>query len=270
MVKMVEIKSAQESTESNKARSILLPWELRAGFQVLREYCDEITTPVPFLAFVRKGWIIQASSMSKKHQTIQFQVTQLIKTWLLTHGITTPGDYVFTSFRLNVSPESAPKLRNEKLPDILVIPNPIKEDIGVIPQDHTPILIIEILSDSTEVNDLTEKKVKYSQKQVKYYWILAKADTPAEGLERSYFYELKGNKYVDISWEFQEKGVLIAKDCFGLEISAEDIWYKDDDRDVLLQLKKKEQQMNREKSRADQEKARADRLQKELDKRKSK
>jgi hypothetical protein len=124
------------------------------------------------------------------------------------------------------------------------------------------ILVIEIFSESTIAIDLNEKKEKYRKSGVKHYWALKKSFDPQDGLENSFFFTLRGKKYFDRTAEFQESGILKCEDLHGLAINSADIWFSDNEKDMVFRLHQIEKI-------AEQEKQRADRLEKELLKMKS-
>jgi Uma2 family endonuclease len=262
---MIESDSNSNTTKLDYPEDLLNPWEIRAHFRVLGPYLDEIMTPVPKFAFVRLGWIIEANAMSIKHNQMVFQITALIQKFLLAQGIQNAHEHVFSDTRVNLSDDPTAQGRNEKRPDIQVFTQPIIGDLGTVPQELVPVLIIEVMLDATELQDLTDKKILYREKGVKYYWALLKADTPAKGLESSFCYILRGGKYYDQIASFQETGILMTPDCFNLHLKAEEIWYNDPSLNITNKWHAVEQQAEQEKHRADQEKHRAEKLQKELD-----
>jgi len=135
---------------------------------------------------------------------------------------------------------------------------PVKEDLGSIPGGMIPVLVVEILSDSTAKIDLTEKKEKYRELGVKHYWVLRKANDPIEGLRGSYFYVLNFDDYQDRSEEIRSSGVLKCEELYGLCLSASDVWISDETRDCMYQWEATEVMAEQEKQRAEQEKQRAE------------
>lgn len=233
-------------------KKILSYEERKAGFRIIRQYLDEESTPVPEQCFVRRGFIIQrAIDMSTKHNYIQTQLVSLIAKHLVSKDVKDAAKRIFIGNRINMSKYSAAKKRDETMPDIAVFSEPISGDMGVLPQDKIPILVIEILSESTASIDIFSKRVKYRERGVKHYWILYKSEDPSEGLEKSQFLKLQGRKYIDITARVQETGVLMCSELYDLKIDASDIWFSDDEKHYSVRWQKLEAQAEQEKQRAD-------------------
>jgi Uma2 family endonuclease len=232
---------------------ILTPQEIHAGFSIVGKYINDVNTPVPNFCFIRHGYIIQGETdLSTKHNHMIEQLSTLIQKHLYSKGIEHARNYIFINNRLNTSELSEPEYRDETMPDIAVYSEPINDDLGSIPTGQIPMLILEILSPSTGLNDVTEKKTKYRDIGVKHYWVIKKSEDPNEGLEQSFFYILRGKKYYEISPDFQESGVLICEDLYNMEIMPEDVWFKNDSKNTVLRWHKAELRANQEKARADE------------------
>ncbi len=242
-----------------KEKSVLTDVEIESGYKIIGPYIDDKSTPVQRYCFVRKGYIIkQAIDMSSKHNYLIFQLRMLIQKHLTSKGIKKAKDHIFTANRVNIKDTYAPLEKEEVLPDIAVFNEPIVGDIASIPPGKIPVLVIEVLSQSTALIDLTEKKKKYRERGVPNYWVLKKAEDPKEGLDSSYFFKLHGNKYFDISTEFQESGLLKCEELFGLALSATDIWFSEEQNDAVIKWHESELRAEQEKQRAEQEKQRAE------------
>jgi Uma2 family endonuclease len=68
---------------------------------------------------------------------------------------------------------------NVRIPDIVVMPEPQWDQIGERPGSATifaiepaPILVVEVLSPSTQATDLTEKRQEYASRGIAEYWLI--------------------------------------------------------------------------------------------------
>ena len=255
---MGEAQQAGTQKPTHAGQNILTPTEIHAGFIVLGKYISDTDTPVPRFCFIRHGYIIRGETdMSTKHNHMITQLNILIQKHIYANGVKHAPDYIFDNNRLNTAPSPEPENRDETLPDLAVYLEQIEGDWGTIPAGKIPILVIEVLSPSTGVNDITEKRTKYRDMGVKHYWIIKKADDQNDGLEESLFFVLRGGKYYDISPDFQESGRLVCSDLYDLHILAEDVWYKKDSKNAISRWHDAE-------LRAEQEKARADKLEERI------
>jgi Uma2 family endonuclease len=226
--------------------------EKTTGYRILSCYIDEETTPVPEHAFVRQWWIIQEPvDVSNFHDQMMENLRFIIACHLKAQQEQQAYRRIHRDFRLNTNLTS--RERDETLPDLAVYEQPLMEDLGSIPTGTVPLLIIEILSDSTKTKDQTTKKQKYLQLGVPYYWIITKGENAQEGMQGSIFYKLEEDQYVDQSRQFQEKEQLSCPLLADLVINADDVWNKDP-----------AQQFDEERRQKEEQKIRADKLEKEL------
>ena len=256
---MGEAQQVGTQKPTHAGQNILVPIEINSGFVVVGRYVNDYDTPVPNFCFIRHGYIIQGETkMSTKHNHMIIQLNNLIQKHLYSNGVEHAHNYIFSTNRLNTNTSSEAVNREETLPDLAIYLDPIKGDKGSIPTGQIPILVIEVLSRSTALNDITEKRTKYRDMGVKNYWVIVKSEDRNEGLEQSLFFVLKGVKYFEISPDFQESGILLCSDLYDLHISAEDVWYKEDSKNSIFRWYDAELRADQEKDRADQEKDRAD------------
>ena len=249
----------KEAQFASIEKTILTELERKAGFKIIDRYLNEETTPVPEHCFVRYGYIIQGSmDMSTHHNYLANQIRCLISKHFVHVGLSYAHRRIFVDNRVNLSVSEDSNERYEVRPDVAVYSAPVKEDLGSIPGGMIPVLVVEILSDSTAKIDLTEKKEKYRELGVKHYWVLRKANDPIEGLRGSYFYVLNFDDYQDRSEEIRSSGVLKCEELYGLCLSASDVWISDETRDCMYQWEATEVMAEQEKQRAEQEKQRAE------------
>jgi Uma2 family endonuclease len=249
---MVESNQTLIKSQLKTELFILTPLEKKAKLKLIGEYIDEERTPVPDHCFLRNGWIIKrAIDMSTKHNYMIIQLYNLIEKHLYSKGVKNAKNYIFTENRLNTNSESELKRRDETLPDLAVYSEEIPGDKGSIPSGLVPILIIEILSQSTAIIDVTEKKSKYRRLGVENYWILSKSNDPNEGLEQSLFFHLKNTSYFDQTPKYQETGIISCIDLNDLKLHASEIWFEDDKYDTNFQWLQAERKAEKERKRAD-------------------
>ena len=262
---MGEAQQVGTQKPTHAGQDILTQMEIHAGFVVVGKYISDTNTPVPDFCFIRHGYIIQGETdLSTKHNHMITQLNILIQKHLYDHNVVNASDYIFDNNRLNTATSSEPENLDETLPDLAVFSEPIEGDMGSIPTGQIPILVIEVISPSTGLNDITEKRAKYRDMGVKNYWIIKKSEDRNDGLEQSLFFVLKAGKYFEISPDFQESGILVCSDLYDLHILAEDLWYNEKSKDVSFRWHEAEARAEQEKARAEQEKARADRLEKRI------
>ena len=206
---------------------LLSPEERAAGFRFIGPYIDEKITPVPEHAYVRRHWIVSTEGfdMTKVHNALLFQLTYLIERFLLAQGVEDAADHFIAGTRLNS--DQTGETRDEDLPDIVVLDQAAPGDFGSLPMGVIPVLAIEVMSESTQDNDLNRKRVRYRNLGILHYWVIAKSSDPSDGLERSRFFTLRGKGYVSRDAEFQEAWKLTCPDLWGLELDPEDVWVRD-------------------------------------------
>lgn len=111
---------------------------------------------------VLDGELFVTPRASFDHQDIAMQLVVAIGAYVRAHAIGrvfAPGAVVFG--------------KNELQPDIQVIPGaeqrPAGTDWTELP---TPILVVEVLSDSTQLRDLGKKRLAYSRVGIETYWVV--------------------------------------------------------------------------------------------------
>lgn len=237
---------------------ILSVGETLAGYQVLGPLIDE--RAVLPRCFVRDGWIIQraTSELTVEHNLMRENLVVLLRD----HVVRVFGELdnqesrVQEELRLNT--DQTGTTYREIIPDIAVYPEPILGDPGSAPLGNIPVLVVEILSKSTTIEDLGEKKRKYKMLGVGWYWALRKGNDPNFGLERSFFFKLAGNRYRDISDEFRDNYRLSCPEL-KLELAPEHVWLADRlDLASLRLVREEKQKVEEERRRADEERRRAD------------
>ena len=96
------------------------------------------------------------------HQDIAFQLALRLAAYVEQHAlgrVVGPGAVVFDD--------------NELQPDIQVIPGPARRPEGTEWTElPTPILVVEVLSDSTKSRDLGKKRSAYRRLGIAHYWVI--------------------------------------------------------------------------------------------------
>ena len=110
---------------------------------------------------VLDGELFVTPQAATRHQRIAFLLMHLLEPWCAEHGVgylVGPGAVVFG--------------KNELQPDVQVIPGPEVQGDESWEDCPPPILVVEVLSDSTARRDLGKKRDAYLRIDIPTYWIV--------------------------------------------------------------------------------------------------
>jgi Uma2 family endonuclease len=217
--------------------------------------------PIPEYCYVRGGSIIRAvRDLTEQHKYVLDRIKALGE--IMVAEATT--EYVFyREIRVRVADQ------DERYPDLVVTDYRLSPDQGFIEQERPPLLVIEVLSPSSEDRDRHIKFMEYAEAGIPNYWIIPQVEDPDIGLQESMFYRLDSSgKYKSVSPRIRMRRILAIPEIPELALTPNQIWVSAEEPSVAVEAHLRavaaEQRAEAERQRAEAERQRAEKYSKIL------